>query len=175
MLWGVKMKEISKIILLLLIGCVMFSIFSCKTTSIINFESEKFEKFKNGSLSLKQLPEEYYFARILTATCVDIVFFKFSKKNSFEDIFAKNVVVNDDNGNLIYKRDYMQFNSYNSTDFINNCHYKTYFYEIPHEELDRITLKNYKTEYIILSFEINGVKSSEKLKRVEKKYIVART
>ena len=44
----------------------MFSIFSCKTASIINFESEKFEKFKNGSLSLKQLPEEYYFARILT-------------------------------------------------------------------------------------------------------------
>jgi len=169
------MKEINKIIVLLLIECVMFSILSCKTAAIVNFETSSFEQFKTGSLSLKQLPEEFYFARILTANCVDIVIFKFSEKNRFEDIVAKNIVVNDDNGNLIYKRDYLILNSYDSIDAINNCHYKTYFYEFPHEEFDRIALRNYKTKYIILNFEINGVKYSEKLIRNEKKYIVSRT
>ena len=153
----------------------MFSILSCQTASLVNFENEEFEKFKNGSLNLKQLPEEYYFARILTATCVDIVIFKYSKNNSFENIVAKNLVINDDNGNLIYKRDSMKFNSYDSTDIINNYHYKTYFYEVPQEEFDRITLKNYKTAFITVNFEIDGKQYSEKLKRVEKKYIVTRT
>ena len=153
----------------------MFTIFSCKTASIVNFESENFENFKKDAIALETLPEEFYFTRILTASCVDIVVFKFSKENIFNEFLAKDIVIEDDDRNIIYKRDFMKFNSYDLTDVINDCHYKTYSYEIPREEFDRIALKNYKTSYVIISFEIDGIKYSEKLKREEKKYFVTRT
>lgn len=169
------MKGINKILRLFLFGFIMFSIFSCKTASIINFESENFENFKNDTISLESLPEDFYFSRILTATCVDIVIFKFSKQNNFKELFAKNIVIEDDDGNVIFKQDSMKFKSYDSINVIQDCHYKTYSYEIPYEEFDRVTLRNYKTNCIILSFEIDGTKYSEKLKRDEKKYLVTRT
>ena len=153
----------------------MFSVFSCKTASIVNFESENFANFKKESISLDVLPQEFYFTRILTATCVNIVIFKFSKNDNFKEFFVKNIIIEDDNGNIIYKKDLVELNSYDSTDIINDCHYKIYSYEIPHEEFDRIALKNYRTNFIIISFEVDGIKYSEKLKREEKKYIVTPT
>ncbi len=111
MLWGAKMNGISRTIAFLLMGCAMLS-FSCTAASVVSFESEKFEDFKKDTLTLGTLPEEFYFTRILTATCVVIVFFKFSQENTFKDTFAKYIVIADDNGNPIYKKDFMKLNSY---------------------------------------------------------------
>ncbi len=174
MLRGAKMNGISRTIAFLLMGCAMLS-FSCTAASVVSFESEKFEDFKKDTLTLGTLPEEFYFTRILTATCVVIVFFKFSQENTFKDTFAKDIVIADDNGNPIYKKDFMKLNSYDSIDTLNDCYYKTYFYEIPNEAFDRNVLKNYRTDFITVYFEVDGKKYLEKLKRVEKKYLVTRT
>ena len=169
------MKEINKIIILLSIGCIMFSICSCKTASIVTFESARFERFKNGVITSEILSEEFYFTRILTATCVDIVIFKFSKKNNFEDIFVKNIVIIDDTGNKLFEKEKVLLTSNGILHSEYDCNYEIYSYEIPSEEFDKITFQNYKSNCILLSFEIDGTKYTEKLKRNEKKYVVTRT
>ena len=73
------MKEISKLILLFLLGYVIFSIFSCKTASIVNFESESFEQFKSNSILIDEYPDTFYYTRVTTAVWVQLIFRKFSK------------------------------------------------------------------------------------------------
>lgn len=169
------MREINKILNKIIIGCVIMSLLSCKTASLVNFENENFEKFKNNTLSLQILPEEFYFSRILTAIRVDFVFRRFSKTNNFNEIIMQNITIQDDSGNIIYRNELPYLQVYDEVETLNECGYKIYYCEIPQEEFDRNILKNYKTKFIILSFEINGKQYSEKLKRVEKKYLITRT
>ena len=42
-------------------------------------------------------------------------------------------------------------------------------------ELNRNVLRNLKTKFIIIMFEINGKKYSEKLNRVETRYVITQT
>lgn len=170
------MKEINRFIQkLTLLGIICMSLFSCETASIVNFESEKYENFKNGDIKLDAFPTDFYFSRILTATCVELVFLRFSKNNDFEEIILKNIVIADDAGKTLYKNEYPNVQSFDSIDKINNCAHKVYYYEVPTQDFDRLTLKNYNTKYLMVSFEIGDTIYSEKLKRVEKKYIVSPT
>lgn len=170
------MKEINKYflkIIILIIFCTL--VFSCKTYSLVNFESESFRAFKDGDLLLDELPEEFYYTRILTAICVDIVFLRFSKFNDFNDVVLDKLTIKDDKGEVIFNANKIQLKSHNGIEILNNCNYKVYFWEIPQEQFDRNILRNYKTKYVILNFEIERKNYSKKLKRVEKKYILTRT
>lgn len=170
------MRENNKIIQnLVLLGILWMSLFSCETASVVNFESENYENFKNGDIKLEMLPDDFYFTRILTATCVELVFLKFSKNNAFKEMTLKNIVITDDMGKTLYKNELLDVQSHDSTDILNDCAYKLYYYEIPTENFNRVTLKNHNTKYLMFSFEIDGKKYSEKLKRVEKKYLVLPT
>lgn len=169
------MKEINRIIRSLLLGCIMFSIFSCKTASIVNFESESFENFKKQSYSLDNYQTTFYFARVTTAVWVNLIFFRFSKENNFSDIYIKNVSIYDDKNTKLFEKDIIKITSNGYVHNEKDVNYEIYSYKIENSELSPQWLSNYETEYIILYFEINGIKYSEKLKRVEKKYIVTQT
>ena len=160
---------------LFLLVCVMFSLFSCKTASLVNFESESYEQFKNETLYLEELPEEFYYARILTATCIEIVLRRFSLNNDFGEIKLENVKLVDDKGLDIYENEQISLTSNGIVHIENDCNYEIYAFQIETSVFFPQKLENYKTDYIILSFEIDGKKYSEKLNRVEKKYIVTRT
>lgn len=169
------MKEISKIIILFLLGYVMFSIFSCKTASIVNFESESFEQFKSNSILIDEYPDTFYYTRITTAVWVQIIFRKFSKENDFSEIFLQNITIIDDKETELYKAENILLSSNGVLHSENNCNYEIYSYQIENSDFTPNVLQTYKTEYIILNFEINGIKYSERLKRNEKKYLVTRT
>lgn len=170
----IKMKEINRIIKMLFLGCAVFFIFSCKTASIVNFESENFERFKNQSDS-QNYPDTFYFARVMTASCVDLIFFRFSRDGDCSDILVKNIAVYDDKNVKLFEKEILKITSNGFVHKEKDVDYEIYSYEMPREEFDRTTLKNCKTDYIILNFEIGGIKYSEKLNRVEKKYLLTRS
>lgn len=169
------MKEISRIIVFLLIGGIMFSIFSCKTASIVSFESENFEQFKADSILIDEYPDTFYYARVTTAVWVQLIFIKFSKKNDFSKSIFQNISIFDDKGSELYKKEQVSLSSNGILHSENGCNYEIYSYQIGKSEFNPNILENYITEYIILAFEINGKKYSERLKRIEKKYLVTRT
>ena len=176
MLRGVEMREINKVfMIIILLELIAISIISCKTVSLVNFESEEFEQFKIYKSNNINNSGDLYFTRIITAKCIDIVFRKISINKDFKDICIENIQIFDDGGNRIFSKKVIQLTSSGITHKLNDYEYQIYSYEIPNEEFDRFFLKNYKTAFIIISFEIEGKQYSEKLKRVEKKYIVTRT
>ena len=169
------MKESGRIIVFLLMVCVMFSLFSCKTASIVNFESEKFEQFKTNATLIDAYPNTFYYARVMTAVQVQLIFMKFSKENDFSETLFQNISMLDDKGIELYKKEQVSLSSNGILHSENGCNYEIYSYQIEKSEFAPNILKNHITEYIILAFEIDGKKYSEKLKRVEKKYLVTRT
>ncbi|MDE6718979.1 MAG: hypothetical protein K2J68_03890 [Treponemataceae bacterium] len=168
------MKEI-RIIVVLLMASVMFSLSSCKTASIVNFESEKFEQFKTNSISIDEYPDTFYYAHVMTAVQVQLIFMKFSKENDFSETLFQNISMLDDKGIELYKKEQVSLSSNGIPHSENGCNYEIYSYQIEKSEFAPNILENHITEYIILAFEIDGKKYSEKLKRVEKKYLVTRT
>ena len=119
------MKEINKYflkIIILIFFCTL--VFSCKTDSLVNFESESFRAFKNGDLLLDELPEEFYYTRILTAICVDIVFLRFSKFNDFNDVVLDKLTIKDDKGEVIFNANKIPLKSHKGIEILNNCNYK---------------------------------------------------
>ena len=171
------MKEISKRIIISIIAISVFmGFFSCKMDSLVTYESEAFEKFKNGSLNETSLPDELYYARIMTNFWLDLIISKYSKENDFHEISVKNISIVDDKNNLIYQSDSLDFDSFEvkDTDIVNAYHYKIYHYQINDEEL-RLKLKECKTKHLIFNFEIDGKKYSEKLKRFVETYPILRT
>lgn len=170
------MKEINKIFIKIVFFVVIcMSFFSCKTDSFVTFESELFRAYRDGNVSLDEFSENFYFTRILTTICVDIVILRFSKYNEFRDIVLDNIEIEDDNGEKIFEAGKTSLKCHEGTENLNNCNYKVYYWEIPQNEFDRIVLKNYKTKYVILRFKIDGIEYTEKLKRIEKKYFITRT
>ena len=170
------MKEINKYflkIIILIIFCTL--VFSCKTDSLVNFESESFRAFKNGDLLLDELPEEFYFTRIMTTVCVDIIFRKFSVENKFENISVHNLIIKDDKKNIIFQKDNVILKSNGINHYEKEICFQLYSYELTENELNRLDLEKYKTKYVTLSYNIDGVSYSEKLKLIEKKYILTRT
>ncbi|MGN0739706.1 MAG: hypothetical protein ACI4LX_06005 [Treponema sp.] len=169
------MKEISRIIIFLLMGFVIFSLSSCKTAFIVNFESESFEKFKTGSFLTDEYPETFYYTRVTTSVWVQLIFRKFSRNNNFSEILVQNILILDDKGTELYKKNQVSLSSNGILHSENNCNYEIYLYQIENTDFAPVILENNKTEYIILKFEIEGKKYSEKLKRVEKKHLVLPT
>ena len=169
------MKEISKLSIILLLGCLMFTTFSCKTASIINFESEAFEKFKSSSIRIEEYPDTFYYTRITTAVWVQLIFRKFSKENDFSELILQNISIVDDEGLELYKVDNVLIFSNDVLHSENSCNYQIYSYQIDNSVLSPEVFQKNQTEYIIINFEIDGIKYSEKLTRDEKKYLVTRT
>ena len=58
------MKETNNLFIILGI-IILFSLSSCKTTSIVNYESEQYEQFKQNSDCLYTVFDEFYFSRIM--------------------------------------------------------------------------------------------------------------
>lgn len=169
------MKEINKTIFKILIGGVLImSLFACKTASIVNFESEKYDEFKKSESS-KLYPDDFYFTRIMTAMWVDIVFTKFSKTNDFSDITVKNITIFDDKGTTLYKKESVSLAPYEGVNTENNCNYKIYSFIIDNAELNPDIITNHKTKYITINYQIENDVYIEVLKRTEMKYIVTRT
>ena len=100
------------------------SIFSCKTDSLVTFESELFRAYRDGNVSLDEFSEDFYFTRILTTICVDIVILKFSKYNEFKDIVLDNIEIIDDNGKKIFEAGKTPFKCHEGIENLNNCNYK---------------------------------------------------
>lgn len=165
------MKGINKILIIF----YLLSLLSCKTASLITFESEKHADFNNNKIT-KVDDDPFFYNRILTAVCVDIVFFKYSKTKDFNDICVKKFKIYDDNENLIYFKENVVLSSFNSTiDEINNFYSKIYYHEFAEEEISRSKFENYKTKYVILKYEIDGKEYSDKLIRKEEKHFVLPT
>ena len=144
------------------------SFFSCRTVSIVDFESEGYERFKVGKTAFQDLPDEFYFARIMTAVCVDVVFRKFSARKEFEQIEIRSITIRDDRGNIIFEQDSACLDPNGISHVEKNHTYQLYSFKIPQEQLSSQELSQYKTHYITFSFEISGKGYSEKLKHIEK-------
>ena len=99
------MKETNKIKIFVLIITIIFSLESCKIIPSVSFESEKYEQFKKADKFSESLPNEFYFTRIMTTVCVDIIFRKFSVENKFENISVHNLIIKDDKKNIIFQKD----------------------------------------------------------------------
>lgn len=93
----------------------------------------------------------------------------------FSEIFLQNITIIDDKETELYKAENVLLSSNGVLHSENNCNYEIYSYQIENSDFTPNVLQTYKTEYIILNFEINGIKYSERLKRNEKKYLVTRT
>lgn len=169
------MKETSKLVRCIFIGLCMFPVFSCSTASIVNFESIGFRELRNNDFKLESLPNVFFFARIMTATSVEIIFYNFSKDDIFEKFTIKNLSIKDSNGKIIYEKKQIEPETTNLLHNEKNCNYKIFSYVLKKEEVDRLFLKKYKTDYLIIHFEINGKIYSDKLLRVENKYLVTKT
>ncbi len=168
------MNGISRTIAFLLVGCAMLS-FSCTAASVVSFESENFERFKVNAILTDESPDTFYYARVTTAVRVALIFRKFSKENDFPETLFQNISIFDDKGTVLYKKERVSLSPNGIVHSENGRNYEIYSYEIEKSECNPNILENHKTEYIILAFEIDGKKYSEKLKRVEKKYLVTRT
>lgn len=172
----VNMKEISKTaIIFLVMGCFSVGLFSCKRGTFVNFESDAFEEFKKREVNSLELPDDFYYTRIMTTECVDLIFRKFSLKNEFENINVKNITIADDKGNVIYRKEEIELKPTGFTYNDNNCNYQIYSYEIDNNEFNRDELRSYKTKYITVNFEINGKTYSETLKKTVSRYPIMRT
>lgn len=169
----IEFNKILKKISLLSIFAVL--LISCKTASIVNFESISYEKFMEGTFFIPEDCETFYFTRILTASCVNIVFLEFSTDDKNQNILIRDFTIKDDNDNTIFKKDEIIPTTTGLIYSQNNYQYKIFSYDPNTNELERSNLKFYKTNHLILEFEINGIKYKDKLKRVEKKYLVTRT
>jgi len=169
------MKGINKIIIFFFVMIVFsMDLFSCKMVSLVSYESEEFEKFKNKPLSESELPNDIYFTRIMTTVWVDLIFRKFSKSGDFDEMEVKNISIEDDRGRVIeeFQDSVLKSNGVNNE--LNGCNYQLYSYRIDNEEL-RLRLEKYKTKYIMFYYEINGQKYSERLNRTVEKYPLLRT
>ena len=166
-------KRTCKIILMLF---YLLSLFSCKSASLVNYESINYENFQKGTLNIPVMTnDDLYFTRIMTATSSTICFFRYSEKKDIQDINIKNLKIKDEYENLIYEKQMIIPETTGLIHNENNFYYKIFSFDIDPAELDRQILKNYKTNFIILEFEINGKHLSDKLKKIEKKYIVTPT
>lgn len=153
----------------------MFSIFSCKVASIVSFESENFERFKADAILIDECSDSFYYARVTTAVQVTLIFRKFSKENDFPETLFQNISIFDDKGSELYKKEQVSLLPNGIVHSENGRNYEIYSYQIEKSECNPNILENHKTEYIILSFETEGKRYSEKLTRVEKKYLVTRS
>ncbi len=166
-------KRTCKIILMLL---YLLSLFSCKSSSLVNYESINYENFQKGTLNIPVMTnDDFYFTRIMTATSSTICFFRYSEKKDIPDIAINNLKIKDENGNLIYEKSMIIPETTGLIHNEKNFYYKIFSLDIDSAELDRKFLKNYKTQFIIVDFEINGKHLSDKLKKIEKKYVISRT
>lgn len=169
------MKETNKIKIFVLIITIIFSLESCKIIPSVSFESEKYEQFKRADKFSESLPDEFYFTKIMTTVCVDIIFRKFSVENKFENISVHNLIIKDDKKNIIFQKDNVILKSNGINHYEKEICFQLYSYELTENELNRLDLEKYKTKYVTLSYNIDGVSYSERLKRIEKKYILTRT
>lgn len=111
----------------------------------------------------------------MTTVCVDIIFRKFSVENKFENISVHNLIIKDDKKNIIFQKDNVILKSNGINHYEKEICFQLYSYELTENELNRLDLEKYKTKYVTLSYNIDGVSYSEILKRIEKKYILTRT
>lgn len=175
------MKRINKKLSSLFITFLLsFVISSCKTDSLVNFESEEYNIFLAGNNNIEKFPDEFYYSRIITSVNVDIIIRKFSlNKKVFDcqELKVSQLEISDDSENIIYFCKEKNIRAYLSSesDTTNNFYYKIYSIKIPEEEFSRNELIDSKSQYLIMTYEIDGVKYSEKLFRDEKKYFITRT
>lgn len=175
------MKRINKKLSLIFISfllCLVIS--SCKTDSWVNFESEEYNIFLTGDYNNKKFPDDFYYSRIMTVVNVDIIIRKFSSNKEIfdcQEIKVAQLELSDDRGNTIYFCKEKNLGAYTSSesDTKNNLFYKIYSFKVPEEELSRNELIKSKSQYLMMTYEIDGVKYSEKLIRDEKKYFITRT
>ena len=59
------MNVINKIAINCILVGVFMSFFSCRTVSIVDFESEGYERFKVGKTASQDLPDEFYAERAI--------------------------------------------------------------------------------------------------------------
>lgn len=168
------MKETNNLFIILGI-IILFSLSSCKTTSIVNYESEQYEQFKQNSDCLYTVFDEFYFSRIMTTVYTDLIIKRFSKNNVFPEIKIENIIIKDDSENIVFQKKEMHLKPNGINHVENGYNYQIYSYKMSDNELNRNVLRNLKTKFIIMMFEINGKTYSEKLNRVETRYVITQT
>jgi len=170
------MKEISKIVMLFIVmGCLSIALFSCRMGSMVNFESESYERFKSGGENFPENLNEVYFARVMIVNSVELVLQKLSKEDEFDETLIADISIKDDKNSLIYKKDSISFRSVNVKNNSNEYYQNLYICEIDENDIEPDMLEKYKTKYIIFHYEIDGIQYSEKLKRTVERYPILRT
>ncbi|MEE3313469.1 MAG: hypothetical protein VZR56_04845 [Treponema sp.] len=170
------MKEISKIVMLFIVmGCLSIALFSCRMGSMVNFESESYERFKSGGENFPENLKEGYFARVMIVNSVELVLQKLSKEDEFDETLIADISIKDDKNSLIYKKDSISFRSVNVKNTSNEYYQNLYICEIDENDIEPDMLEKYKTKYIIFHYEIDGIQYSEKLKRTVVRYPILRT
>ena len=92
---------------------IFMGLFSCKIGSMVNFESESYERFKSGGENFPENLKEVYFARVMIVNSVEVVLQKLSKEDEFDETLIANISIKDDKNSLIYKKDSVFFRSVN--------------------------------------------------------------
>lgn len=170
------MKEISKVVMLFIVmGCLSITLFSCRMGSMVNFESESYERFKSGGENFPENLKEVYFARVMIVNSVELVLQKLSKEDEFDETLIADISIKDDKNSLIYKKDSISFRSVNVKNNSNEYYQNLYICEIDENDIEPDRLEKYKTKYIIFHYEIDGIQYSEKLKRTVERYPILRT
>ncbi len=170
------MKEISKIVMLFIVmGCLSIALFSCRMGSMVNFESESYERFKSGGENFPENLKEMYFARVMIVNSVELVLQKLSKEDEFDETLIADISIKDDKNSLIYKKDSISFRSVDVKNNSNEYYQNLYICEIDENDIEPDMLEKYKTKYITLVFEIENIQYSEKLKRTVVRYPILRT
>lgn len=169
------MKELNKRFItgIIIVGVAMGFLF-CKTDYIISFESEEFNTLNGNVFKKLETTNDIYRTRIMTTVWLELIFKRFSKNTTFEKITITNIILEDDKGNEIEHFQEVSLEANGIMHEENGSFYQLYSFRIEDEAL-RIKIKKYKTKYILLKYEINGEKYSEKLKRVVEKYPILRT
>ncbi len=171
-----EMKEISKIVMLFIVmGCLSIALFSCRMGSMVNFESESYERFKSGGENFPENLKEMYFARVMIVNSVELVLQKLSKEDEFDETLIADISIKDDKNSLIYKKDSISFRSVDVKNNSNEYYQNLYICEIDENDIEPDMLEKYKTKYITLVFEIENIQYSEKLKRTVVRYPILRT
>ena len=170
------MKEISKVVMLFIVmGCLPITLFSCRMGSMVNFESESYERFKSGGENFPENLKEVYFARVMIVNSVELVLQKLSKEDEFDETLIADISIKDDKNSLIYKKDSISFRSVDVKNNSNEYYQNLYICEIDENDIEPDMLEKYKTKYITLVFEIENIQYSEKLKRTVVRYPILRT
>lgn len=114
----------------------------------------------------------FFYSKIPSVNDITIVFINLSKNNDFPEQIEVNFLITDDKQNTILEKTNLPLHGHAGVDavFRNGYYCKVYYYDVSESELTLDQLYGYKTKYLMLDYEINGIKYSERLIRNERTY-----